>query len=107
MQAANDNTYDPSDLPCGRMAIPHFLEECARGIRIAEAVDPTTVDFETWRRNRRGLRKFRELQMRALRRAFDPAVITAGRKRREQTANELKRLLERSPFHGLEDWPPR
>lgn len=98
MKAANNNTYDPNDLPSGRMSVPRFLARCAEGIRIAEAVDPTEVDFETWRKNRRGLANLRRLQQLALKRGYDPKSRSAREDARHREADRLQALLERSPF---------
>lgn len=98
MKAANDNTYDPNDLPCGRMSIPHFLARCAQGIRIAESVDRTKVDRETWRENRRALANLRRLQQLALKRGYDPKSRRAREEARHREADRLQALLERSPF---------
>lgn len=102
MKAANDNTYDPNDLPCGGMSVLHFLAEVERGIRIAESVDPTNVDLEKWRKNRRALATFLRLRQRALKRAYDPADRKAREDQRGRVAQRLRIQLQASPFPAMD-----
>lgn len=101
MKAANDNAYDPNDLPCGRMSIPHFLAKCAEGIRIAESVDRTKVDGDRWREIRRELANLRRLQQLALKRGYDPKSRSSREEARRHEIDRLQTLLERSPFSGI------